>query len=71
MWWHMPLIPALRRKKQAYLCEFEATLTYIVRSCLKKKKEIKIKHNSECRGRVDSGKTPGKRVEDNHGWDIK
>ena len=24
----MPLIPALRRQKQVYLCEFEASLVY-------------------------------------------
>ena len=33
-WWHIPLISAFRRQrqKQAGLCEFEATLIYIVNS---------------------------------------
>ena len=31
-WWHTPLIPALRRKRQADLCEFEASLVYRVSS---------------------------------------
>jgi hypothetical protein len=36
-WWHMPIIPALGRLKQEDH-KFEASLGYIVRSCLKKKK---------------------------------
>ena len=31
-WWYTPLIPALRRWRQADLCEFEASLVYRVRS---------------------------------------
>ena len=27
-WWHMLLIPALRRQRQVDLCEFEAKLVY-------------------------------------------
>ena len=27
-WWRKPLIPALRRKRQADVCEFEASLVY-------------------------------------------
>jgi hypothetical protein len=27
-WWHMPLIPALRRQRQTDLHEFEASLDY-------------------------------------------
>jgi hypothetical protein len=34
--WCMPLIPSLKRQKQADLCEFKNSLVYIVRSCLKK-----------------------------------
>jgi hypothetical protein len=30
--WHMPLIPTLRRQRQAELCEFEAILVYRVSS---------------------------------------
>jgi hypothetical protein len=29
-WAHTPLIPALRRQRQKSLCEFEASLVYIV-----------------------------------------
>jgi hypothetical protein len=36
----MPVIPALRMLKQDYL-EFEASLNYIERVCLKKKKKKK------------------------------
>jgi hypothetical protein len=32
MWQSMLLIPALRRQKQAELCKFKASLTYIVSS---------------------------------------
>jgi hypothetical protein len=28
MWWHMPLIPALRRQRQVDLCDFETSLVY-------------------------------------------
>lgn len=30
MWWHMPLIPTLRRQKQVALYKFESSLVYIV-----------------------------------------
>ena len=30
MWWHTPLIPALRRQNQVDLYEFKANLVYIV-----------------------------------------
>jgi hypothetical protein len=31
-WWCMPLITALRRQRQVELCEFKASLVYIVSS---------------------------------------
>jgi hypothetical protein len=30
MWWYTLLTPALRRQRQADVCEFEASLVYIV-----------------------------------------
>ena len=30
VWWHTPLIPALRRQRQVVLCELEASLVYRV-----------------------------------------
>ena len=34
VWWHMALIPALRSQRQTDLCEFEASLVYIVSSTI-------------------------------------
>jgi hypothetical protein len=42
MWWHIPVIPALRRMRQEY-CEFKTIPGYIVRPCLKKTKKRKRK----------------------------
>jgi hypothetical protein len=39
-WWYTRVIPALGRLRQES-CEFQAILGYIVRLCLKNKKEIK------------------------------
>jgi hypothetical protein len=45
-WWYIPVIPALGRLRQEYH-EFETSLGYRVRSCLKKRKHqplpVKIK----------------------------
>lgn len=30
MWWHIPLIPALQRQRQTYLCEIKGNIVYIV-----------------------------------------
>jgi hypothetical protein len=32
IWWHIPLIPAFGRQKQADLCDFEANMVYIMSS---------------------------------------
>lgn len=32
VWWQMPLLPALERQRQADLCEFGASLVYVVNS---------------------------------------
>jgi hypothetical protein len=40
MWWHILVIPALRRLGQE-ACEFEGNLDYIVEPCLKKPKKRK------------------------------
>jgi hypothetical protein len=41
-WWYIPVIPALRRLRQEDY-EYEASLNYIAKFCLKKKKERKHK----------------------------
>jgi hypothetical protein len=43
--WYMPLILALARHRQEDLCEYETSLVYIVRSCLKRQKP-KQKHKT-------------------------
>jgi hypothetical protein len=30
MWWHTPLVPAFGKQKQVDLCEFKASLVYLV-----------------------------------------
>jgi hypothetical protein len=42
VWWCTPVIPALGKLRQED-CEFQASLDYTVRSCLKKKKKKKKK----------------------------
>ena len=43
-WWCMPLIPALRRKRQEEFCEFEASLdTQSFKKLSRKKKQEKMK----------------------------
>lgn len=59
--WHMPLIPALVRLRQADLCELEATLAYIVsartartieRPCLKKHNATSIKEKKKATNKI-------------------
>jgi hypothetical protein len=38
--WYMHIIPALRRLRQRIKTDFEISLRYIVRPCLKKKKKV-------------------------------
>jgi hypothetical protein len=38
VWWHTPVISALRRLKQED-CEFDVSLNYIVRPCSQKEKK--------------------------------
>jgi len=54
MWWYLPLIPELRKQRQADLCKFKTSLVYIasarpartiyyMRLCLKNLKKKKGK----------------------------
>jgi hypothetical protein len=38
LWWHTPLIPALRRQRQVDLCEFPYSQSCVEKPCLKKDK---------------------------------
>jgi hypothetical protein len=31
MWWHMALVPAVRRQRQVDLCEFQTSQDYIIK----------------------------------------
>jgi hypothetical protein len=42
--WYMHIIPALRRLRQRIKTDFEISLRYIVRPCLKKKKRWYVRH---------------------------
>ena len=59
-WWHMPLLPALGRQRQADLCEFKASLVYrasaksgskaIEKACLKTNKNKQKCHITHGKG---------------------
>jgi hypothetical protein len=61
MWWYTPIIPKRRRLKQEDH-EFEASLGYIVRSCLKTTNKTKIKSNQiqEKQNKIKPNKTTGR-----------
>jgi hypothetical protein len=56
LWWHRLVHPALRRLKEED-CEFQASLSYIVRLCLENKKQ---KQNFVAHFYADAG-SPGRR----------
>jgi hypothetical protein len=43
----MVAYPALKRQRHVGLCEFKASLVYIVRTCLQNKFKSEIKRNKE------------------------
>lgn len=59
VWWHAPLILALRKQRQADLCQLEASKDYIEKLCLRKKSNRnearQIKHEAPCSSRIGSG----------------
>ena len=55
-WWHLLLIPALKRQRQVDLCEFEVSMVYIMgsrtvkatkRNGLENKKQIKKNYKNK------------------------
>lgn len=46
-WWHMLLIPALKRQGQIDLYEFEVSMVYIIRPCLKNNNNNKNKQKTQ------------------------
>jgi hypothetical protein len=51
LWWHISLIPVLRRQRKVYLCEFEASLVYRMSSRASRlHREILSRNNNNNRG---------------------
>jgi hypothetical protein len=53
VWWYKPIIPLFGRLSQKDL-EFEASLSYIVRSCPKKKKKKRLATEEKEEGKKKS-----------------